>query len=361
MPLDAYRSLGRSGLRVSPFCLGGMTFGEEWGYGSDEAGSSAIIQRYTELGGNFIDTANMYTLGHSEAIIGKHFEGRRGERNRVVIATKFSANMSPGDPNGGGSSRKAILAACEESLRRLRTDYIDLYWMHWWDQFTPIEETMSALDSLVQSGKVRYVGFSDTPAWKVAQAQVTAMFRNWAPIVGLQIEYSLLERTVESELTPMALELGLGVTPWSPLRAGALSGKYSRDNTTPESAGRGPSLSRNLTPKAFDVIDVLLAVAKEAETSAASVALAWVLAQPAVTSPIIGARTLDQLTDNLQALEVRLTTDQLTRLNEVSTPPADFTALNMRGAMSGSFGGLTVNARTFPLGLRSVTENDKVW
>ncbi|PYR27619.1 MAG: aldo/keto reductase, partial [Acidobacteria bacterium] len=228
MSLNDYVTLGHSGLRVSPLCLGTMTFGEEWGWGTTVAESEAILSRFLERGGNFVDTANGYTLGHSERIIGEYFARDPGKRDRVVIATKFFTNLYPGDPNGGGASRKSLVAACEQSLRRLQTDYIDLYWMHLWDKFTPIEETMRALDDLVCAGKVRYVGFSDTPAWKTAQAQSIAGFRGWTPLVALQIEYSLIERTVEGELIPMARELGLGVTPWSPLRGGVLSGKYTR-------------------------------------------------------------------------------------------------------------------------------------
>ena len=230
MPLDHYVTLGRSGLRVSPLCLGAMTFGEDLGWGSSVEESEQIIDRFIELGGNFIDTANFYTKGHSEKIIGDHVGRHRARRDRLVIATKFSGNLYPGDPNGGGSGRKSIIAACEQSLRRLQTDYIDLYWLHNWDVHTPIEETMRALDDLVRAGKVRYLGVSDTPAWKIAEANVTARFRGWSPFIALQIEYSLLERTVEQELMPMARELGLGVTPWSPLKSGVLSGKYTRKN-----------------------------------------------------------------------------------------------------------------------------------
>ena len=242
MPLNHYVTLGRSGLRVSPDCLGAMTFGEEWGFGSDEKSSVAIIDHFLDAGGNFIDTANVYNRGHSEEIIGNHLGHDSAKRDRVVIATKFSANMHSGDPNGGGANRKSILAACEASLRRLKTDYIDLYWQHWEDPFTPVDETMRALDDLVAAGKVRYLGFSDTPAWKVAQAQVTAHFRNWAPLIALQIEYSLLERTVEGDLIPMARDLGLGVTPWSPLRSGVLSGKYSRNNMKANPRAVAPGL-----------------------------------------------------------------------------------------------------------------------
>ena len=191
MALNDYVTLGNSGLRVSPFCLGAMTFGEEWGWGSPVAEAEAIMARYLDRGGNFIDTANGYTQGHAERIIGDFIGHDRRRRDRIVIATKFFTNLYPGDPNGGGASRKSLTAACEESLRRLRTDYIDLYWMHLWDKFTPIEETIRALDDLVRAGKVRYIGFSDTPAWKVAQAQVTAHFRGWTPLVALQITPSL--------------------------------------------------------------------------------------------------------------------------------------------------------------------------
>src|ERR1700704_2991119 len=239
MALNDYVTLGHSGLRVSPLCLGTMTFGEEWGWGATVAESEAILSRFLERGGNFVDTANGYTLGHSERIIGDYFARDPGKRDRVVIATKFFTNLYPGDPNGGGASRKSLVAACEQSLRRLQTDYIDLYWMHLWDRFTPIDETMRALDDLVQTGKVRYIGFSDTPAWKVAQAHTLARLRGWTPLVALQIEYSLIERTVEGELLPMALECGLGVTPWSPLRGGVLSGKYTRENVGHVKADRG--------------------------------------------------------------------------------------------------------------------------
>jgi aryl-alcohol dehydrogenase-like predicted oxidoreductase len=184
MSLDSYVTLGRSGLRVSPLCLGTMTFGEDWGWGSSVAESEALLASFLERGGNFIDTANAYTKGHSEVIIGDYF-ARTGRRDRAVIATKFLSNLYPGDPNGGGAGRKSMMAACEQSLRRLKTDYIDLYWLHCWDRHTPIDETMRGLDDLVRSGKVRYVGFSDTPAWKVAQAQTQALFRGWAPLIAL--------------------------------------------------------------------------------------------------------------------------------------------------------------------------------
>ena len=200
MAVDRYVTLGRSGLRVSPLCLGTMTFGEERGWGSSADESQEIMDRFIEAGGNFIDTANGYTLGHSQAIIGDHIGSNPSRRHRLVLATKFSSNLYSGDPNGGGSGRKAIINQCENSLRRLKTDYIDLYWLHNWDVHTPIEETMAALEDLIRSGKVRHIGASDTPAWKVVEANITARFRGWSQFIGLQIEYSLLQRSVEAEL-----------------------------------------------------------------------------------------------------------------------------------------------------------------
>jgi len=324
MSLDHYVTLGRSGLRVSPFCLGAMTFGDDWGWGSSVADAEAILARFLDQGGNFVDTANAYTKGHSEKIIGDFVRGAGVRRDQLVIATKFFANLFPSDPNAGGASRKSLTAACDESLRRLQTDYIDLYWMHLWDRFTPIDETMRALDDLVTAGKVRYVGFSDTPAWKVAQAQVTASFRGWAPLMALQIEYSLLERTVEGELIPMAQELGLGVTPWSPLRGGVLTGKYTRENAADVEPGRGARVKASLNERTFGIIDELVRIAGELETNPAAVALAWVQARPGVDSTIIGARTMEQLESNLAGLAVTLDVGQVAALDAASTPTFGF-------------------------------------
>src|SRR6201994_2941209 len=298
MALDHYITLGRSGLRVSPFCLGAMTFGQDLGWGSTVEESQQIIDRFIELGGNFIDTANFYTKSHSEKIIGDHVGRHRARRDRLVIATKFSGNLYPGDPNGGGSGRKSIVSACENSLRRLQTDYIDLYWLHNWDVHTPIEETMAALEDLVRAGKVRYLGVSDTPAWKIAEANVTARFRGWSQFIGLQIEYSLLERSVEQELMPMAHELGLGVTPWSPLKSGALSGKYTRKTAGQVKGDRGLFLDPFLVEKTYAVVDELQAIAAAHGSTPARVALSWVQGRPGVGSTIIGARRIEQLEDN---------------------------------------------------------------
>lgn len=348
MALTDYVTLGRSGLRVSPLCLGAMTFGSDWGWGADVAESEAMIQRYLDAGGNFIDTANGYTRGHSEVIIGDLLARTPGLRDRTVLATKFSTNLYPGDPNAGGASRKTILASCDESLRRLRTDYIDLYWMHFWDPHTPIDETMRALDDLVRAGKVRYIGVSDTPAWKVAQAQVLAEFRGWSRFVGLQIEYSLIERTVEGELVPMAIEMGLGITPWSPLRGGVLTGKYTRDNAATASPGRGDRVKAYFTERTFEIVDMLTRIAEELETTPAAVAVAWVQARRGVASTIIGARSVTQLEQNLAALDVRLSAEQISALDAVSTPTLGFPIPFLSFTAMIAQGGTTVNGVTAP-------------
>ncbi len=303
MPLNSYATLGRSGLRVSPFCLGAMTFGEDWGWGATPEDSSKIIGTFLERGGNFVDTANFYTKGHSEKIIGDFIAQDRARRERMVLATKFFGNLYPGDPNGGGAGRKAILAQCEQSLRRLQTDYIDLYWLHMNDRFTPLEETLRALDDLVASGKVRNIGFSDTPAWRAAQAQTIAHFRGWAPLISLQIEYSLLERTVEGELIPMAQD----------------------------------------TDQAYDLLDELQKIAKELGSTVAAVSLAWVHSRPGVTSTIIGARTMKQLDSNLAALDLPLSTDHIESLDKLSEPKLNFPAQYLKIAPSFSNAGATVN------------------
>ena len=329
--LDHYVTLGRSGLRVSPLCLGAMTFGTEWGIGVDEEDSFKILDAYRDKGGNFIDTANMYNKGHSEAILGKYFKGKAGEgqhgakfpeRDRVVIATKWLGNLYKGDPNGGGASRKTMIESVDHSLRRMNTDYIDLLWQHFWDRHTPIEETMRALDDLVTSGKVRYVGFSDTPAWVCAQAQVMAHFRGWSPLIALQIEYSLLERTVEGELIPMAQEHGMGVTPWSPLKGGILSGKYKKGQMPDE--GRYGEDSKHLNDKTWAILDELEKVAKDRGCSVPQAALAWVRQKPGVHSTIIGARRMSHLEDNMGSLDYELTQAQMKALDDVSQPKLNF-------------------------------------
>jgi aryl-alcohol dehydrogenase-like predicted oxidoreductase len=358
MLLDHYVTLGRSGLRVSPMCLGTMTFGEDFGWGSSVEESQRIIDRFVDLGGNFLDTANAYTRGHSEKIIGDHVGRHSAKRDRLVLATKFYSNLYAGDPNGGGAGRKSIVGACEQSLRRLQTDYIDLYWMHAWDANTPIEETMAALDDLVRSGKVRYIGFSDTPAWKVAEAQTIARFRGLAPLIALQIEYSLAERTVEGELVPMAQELGLGVTPWSPLKGGVLSGKYTRENAGKVQSDRQWA-NANLNERTYGIVDALLKVAKARETTAAHVALAWLHARPGVTSTIIGARSIKHLEDNVAALELQLTPEQVKALDDSSTPVLGFPMAFVSRASMYMHPGLTINGLTGGLNPMTPTKDSE--
>ena len=341
MPLDAYVTLGRSGLRVSPFTLGTMTFGEDNGWGAPPADAEAMLDEYLGRGGNSIDTANIYTLGHSEKIIGDYLAARPGLRDRLVLGTKFFANLWPGDPNGGSAGRKAMIRQLEESLRRLRTDYVDLYWLHNWDPAVPIEETMRALDDLVAAGKVRYVGVSDLPAWKAAEADLVARFRGWSPVIAMQVEYSLLERTPEGELLPMAAERGIGVLPWGPLRGGLLSGKFSRRH-------EGETDSARSWVRATDadhvVLDTLDEVASEVGAGPAAVALAWVQGRPAVTSTLIGARRPGQLRTNLDAIDLGLTADQVKRLDDASAPKLNFPAENNRLLAPGlAFAGATVD------------------
>ncbi|CDG84290.1 aldo/keto reductase [Janthinobacterium agaricidamnosum] len=345
MSLDSYITLGHSGLHVSPLCLGAMTFGEDWGWGCSPAEAEAILDTYLEQGGNFIDTANMYTNGHSEKIIGDYFARRKG-RDRSVIATKFFGNLHAGDPNGGGNGRKAIIEQCEASLRRLQTDYIDLYWIHNWEPSTPIEETMRTLDDLVRAGKIRYIGISDAPAWKTTQAHMIAQFRGWAPLIALQLEYSLLQRTVEGELMPMARELKLGAMPWSPLKSGWLSGKYTRENAGISQSGRSKLIGTSPSEKDFLVIDVVRAIAAELHTSPAAVALAWVQGRAGVASTLIGARRLEQLHDNLTSLAIKLGAEQIARLDAASTPALNFPAdINEHLAPMLAFAGAKVDGR----------------
>ena len=312
-----YRLLGNSGLRVSELSLGTMTFGEEWGWGAAKEESAKIYEAYREAGGNFIDTANVYTQGTSERILGEILHGQRDE---VVLATKYT-NAAPGnDPNAAGNHRKSMMRSIEASLKRLKTDYIDLYWLHIWDQITPVEEVMRAFDDLVRQGKVLYVGVSDAPAWWIAQANTLASLRGWAPFVGLQIEYSLIERTVERELIPMAKAFHLGLVAWSPLAGGVLTGKYNSG----QSAGDGryaTEMMRSFLPEANRqerIVAALREVSQETGRSLAQVALAWLRYRDVPVFPIIGARKLSQLEDNLASLSLALTADQLKTLDQAS-------------------------------------------
>lgn len=343
MPLDHYVTLGRSGLRVSPFALGAMTFGEDPGAaGCSVEESEKILATYLDRGGNFIDTANFYTNGHSEKILGDFFHNQ-GNRQSVVLASKFFFNMYPGDPNGGGAGRGAIRRQLDETLRRLRTDYLDLYWMHNWDRNTPIEETMRTLDDLVGSGKVRYIGFSNVPAWVTAQAQTMAVLKAYTPLIALQVEYSLLARTVEGEIAPMAEDMGMALVPWSPLKNGFLSGKYRRNGQVSDSE-RAKYVNAP-TEADFKVIEAVTSIAEQLNTSAAAVSLAWLRAQKGTVVPIIGARRLEHLESNLE--EAALTEEQITKLNEVSKPDLNYPA-PLHGELRAmlQFAGTTVDGET---------------
>jgi len=328
-----YQLLGRSGLRVSDLCLGAMTFGEDWGWGAAKDEAHKIYEAYREAGGNFIDTANVYTNGSSEKLVGEFMAGHREE---VVVATKYTnaaAGFSgkPGtDANAGGNQRKNMVQAVEASLKRLGTDYIDLYWLHIWDQITPVEEVMRAFDDLVRSGKVLYVGVSDAPAWVVAKSNVLAELRGWTRYVGLQIEYSLLERTVERELVPMAKDQQMTVLAWSPLRNGQLTGKYLPENVK-QSEAEGARMHTEMM-KGFGSVEEhaqgtvreVVAVGKELGVSAAQVALAWLRYRPVPVIPIVGARKLSQLEDNLRSIGLNLSPEQVQRLDKASAVAMGF-------------------------------------
>ncbi|OBI14391.1 aldo/keto reductase [Mycobacterium sp. E2497] len=320
--LDTYRLLGRSGLRISPLALGTATFGTEWGWGADREEARKLFDLYVGRGGNFIDTANTYTDGSSERLLG---EFTRENRESLVLATKYTTLRRPADANSGGAHRKSMFASVETSLRQLNTDYIDLLYLHVWDFRTPVEEILRGLDDLVRQGKVLYVAISNAPAWQVSRMQAIADLRGWSPLVALQIEYNLIERTGERDLIPMAREMGLGVIPYSPLAGGVLSGKYNHgDLTGPNGAsGDGTRKSFNfalgaLTERNLAIADVVKEVATELDRTPAQVGLAWTLQNPGVTAPIVGARTAAQLDDNLGALEVDFTTDHLGRLDQAS-------------------------------------------
>lgn len=350
MSLDHYRLLGRSGLRVSPLALGTATFGAESGWGTPPEEARKIFDAYIEHGGNFVDTASAYADGNSERLVGE-FIGPK--RERLVLATKYSLLRSPGDPNAGGNHRKNLMRSAEASLRLLNTDYIDVFYLHNWDFRTPVDEVMRGLDDLVRQGKVLYVAISNSPAWQIARMQTIADLRGWAPLIALQIEYNLIERTVERDLIPMAGELGLGVIPWSPLAGGVLTGRYSRDDlTSPRRPDDGSRKNFNITngdldDRAFAINDVLKQVAHEIDHTPAQVALAWTLHNPAVTAPIIGARTTGHLENNLGALDVDLSDDQLARLDQVSAldPGFPYTMLAGPYLQAGLFGGMNIQAR----------------
>jgi len=344
--LATYSLLGKSGLRVSPLCLGTMTFGTEWGWGAPRETAFALLDRFFEAGGNFVDTADGYTGGTSETFIGDWLAERKN-RDRAVLATKFTFAAAQGDPNSGGNGRKNVHRALEASLRRLRTDYVDLYWLHAWDGVTPVEEVVSTLGDLVRAGKIRHWGLSDVPAWYFARAQSLAEARGSDRAVALQLEYSLVERNIEREHIPAALELGAGVCPWSPLASGLLSGKYTREGVKAKGDGRlaaiqgsgNPAFEKLFTERNWAIVDALLAVAKRLDRSPAQVALAWTARRPGVASTIVGATKPAQLEDNLRALESPLPADAVAELEAASRPelvhPYMFFQPAMRGMITG--------------------------
>lgn len=351
LQLDDYRLLGRSGLRVSPLCLGTMTFRVgpgSWGSSDEEA--KQMVDMYIDRGGNFIDTANFYgQMGNSEVLTGELVKGRR---DQVVISTKYSLTTRPGDPNASGNQRKNMVRSVEDSLKRMGTDYIDLLYLHMWDFRTPVDEILRSFDDLVRSGKVLYIGLSDTPAWQASRMQAIAELRGWSQFCALQISYSLVERTVEREMIPMAVEMGLGVCPWAPLGAGILTGKYTRDDLIPgdmsdiSSRRAINAATGKLTAEALDVADVVKQIAGEIGCTPAQLAVAWTLANPGVDSPVIGARTPVQLEDNLGALEIELSDEHIARLDEVSAVPPVFPIDVLKSPAEGMmFGNVKVEER----------------
>ena len=318
-----YRLLGRSGLRVSDLCLGAMTFGEDWGWGSSKDESRQILDAFLEAGGNFIDTANVYTNGTSEILLGEFL---KETRDSVVLATKYTNAMPGTDPNAAGNQRKSMMRAVEASLKRLQTDYIDLYWLHIWDKMTPLDEVMRAFDDLVRQGKILHAGVSDMAAWAVARANTMAELRGWSPFVGLQIEYSLIERTVERELIPMAESLGLGITAWSPLAGGVLTGKYVEGKADADARMNSEMMKGydRQSERANAIVAEVKTIANDVGRSPAQVALAWLRQRKVPVIPIIGARRIDQFRDNLACLEWTLNADQIQRLDAASAVPMGF-------------------------------------
>lgn len=347
--LDHFRLLGPTGLRISPLGLGTMTFGEAYDWAANKDVSRRMFDLYRDRGGNFIDTADFYTRGQSEQYVGELLQG---QRDRWVLATKYSLLTDPKNPNAAGNHRACLVRALEASLKRLQTDYVDLYWLHCLDSATPIEEYMRALDDVVRAGKVLYIGMSNAYAWTTARANAIAELRGWSPFVALQVPYSLAWRDVEREILPMALELGLGVLPWSPLAGGVLSGKYSQADLAKDAPPAKPGTRRAMVLKSLDayklrVADAVRAVATEIGRSPSQVALNWLLQKPAVTSPILGARTVEQLQDNLGCLDFVLSQQQMKTLDDAGAIDLGYPNTFINGPIADSciYGGLHVRKR----------------
>jgi len=306
-----YKLLGKSGLRVSELALGTMTFGEEWGWGSNKEESKKVFDAFVNAGGNFIDTANRYTEGTSEKYVGEFIAS---DREHFVVATKYTLFMRKDDPNFSGNHRKNMMHSLDASLKRLKTDYIDLYWVHAWDYTTPEEEILRGLDDMIRAGKILYIGISDTPAWIVSRMNAIAELRGWSQFVALQIKYSLLERTVERELLPMARKLDLAVTPWAVIGGGILSGKYNRNK---DEQGRA-QMNKSVKDNELMIAEQVIKISDEIGCSPSQVAINWVRQQPGIIIPIVGAKTETQLKDNLDCLKYPLSDEQLNRLNEIT-------------------------------------------
>jgi aryl-alcohol dehydrogenase-like predicted oxidoreductase len=350
--LNSYFTLGRTGLRVSRLALGTMTFGTDWGWGTDKETARELVNTYVDAGGNFFDTADLYTNGTSETWLGE-FIAERGLRDAAVISTKFSYNAQPGNPNAGGNGRKNILRAVEASLKRLGTDYIDLYMLHTWDRVTSAEEVMRSLDDLVRSGKVRYVGLSDVPAWYASRAQTIAEFRGYEPLAALQLEYSLAQRSIEHEFVPLGSEHGMGIMAWAPLANGLLSGKYRAGRDSDAGASRLEVLKGSNHPalttfsaRNLAIVAELEAVAKQLSRGMAEVALNWVANRPGVASAIVGATKLTQLAQNIAALSFEIPSELQDRLDAVSAPERGFPYTLFGDEVQGMLhGGATVGAK----------------
>jgi aryl-alcohol dehydrogenase-like predicted oxidoreductase len=329
-----YKLLGRSGLKVAELCLGTMGFGTENGWGADKETSFAILDAYANAGGNFLDTANIYKLGTSEKIIGEYVANH--DRDYFVLATKYTLLDNKTNPNASGNNRKNMMRSVEESLKRLKTDFIDLLYLHIWDDITPIEEVMRGMDDLIRQGKVNYAAISDTPAWVVAKGNTLAELMGWSQFVALQVEYSLLQRTPERELIPMAKHFGMTVTPWAPLAGGALTGKYLKGDN-----GRIKPGSNRLNERSEKITRVVMEIAAELGVAESHVALQWTMNQGFSCIPIVGATKLNQLEENLQAANTQLNDEQIKRLTEASAIdlgfPGDF--FEEDAVRTNSFGG----------------------
>ncbi len=319
-----YKLLGKSGLKVSELALGTMTFGQEWGWGASREQSAKMFDAFAGQGGNFIDTAENYTNGTSEKFVGEFI---KSDRDRFVVATKYTLNDNASDPNAGGNHRKSMIRSLEQSLDRLDTDYIDVYFVHAWDGLTPIEEVMRALDDQVRRGKILYVGFSDAPAWVVAHANTMAQLRGWTPFTSIQVQYNLVERSAERELLPMAQALDIGVTAWSPLAGGLLTGKYNAPTQEPKRwKHESPMSAAHVNERNLHIAQAAIDIAYEIGRSPSQVSINWIRQKQNLGEliPIIAGRSIDQFKDDLGCLDFQLSPEQLKKLDDASAIPLGF-------------------------------------